>query len=74
MVISNVSRPSPLHRRTYHRIQLALYLLMLQRLLEHAPLTIAGREAGPDAIEGCVGGANLMKRRTSHKRFSSCRR
>lgn len=40
--------------RTYHRIQLALYLLMLRQLLEQAPLIIAGREVGPDAIEGCV--------------------
>jgi predicted RecB family nuclease len=40
--------------RTYHRIQLALYLLMLRQLLDAAPLTIAGRELGPDAIEGCV--------------------
>jgi len=40
--------------RTYHRIQLALYLQMLQQLLEHTPLIIAGREVGPDAIEGCV--------------------
>ena len=40
--------------RTYHRIQLALYLLVLRQLVEQAPLTIAGREVGPDAIEGCV--------------------
>jgi hypothetical protein len=40
--------------RTYHRIQLALYLLMLRRLVREAPITIAGREIGPDAVEGCV--------------------
>ncbi len=40
--------------RTYHRIQLGIYLLMLRQLLEQAPLIIAGREVTPDAIEGCV--------------------
>ena len=40
--------------RTYHRIQLALYLTMLREIVREAPLTIAGREIGPDAVEGCV--------------------
>jgi hypothetical protein len=40
--------------RTYHRIQLAVYLLILRQHLQGAPLMIAGRDLGPDAIEGCV--------------------
>ncbi|WP_407150449.1 AAA domain-containing protein [Bradyrhizobium sp. ORS 86] len=40
--------------RTYHRIQLALYLTMLRQIVREAPIIIAGREIGPDAVEGCV--------------------
>ena len=40
--------------RTYHRIQLALYLTMLRQVVREAPITVAGREIGPDAVEGCV--------------------
>ena len=40
--------------RTYQRIQLGVYVLMLRQMLRVAPLVIAGRELGPDAIEGCV--------------------
>jgi hypothetical protein len=58
--------------RTYQRIQLGVYVLMLRQVLREAPLVIAGRELGPDAIEGCV--ARIMRQRTSRSASSSCRR
>jgi hypothetical protein len=40
--------------RTYHRIQLAAYVVLLRRLLQAAPLQIGGHEVDADAVEGTV--------------------
>lgn len=40
--------------RTYHRIQLVTYLLLIQQRLAAAPLIIAGRLLDIDAVEGTV--------------------
>lgn len=40
--------------RTYHRIQLAVYILILRQLLRESSFTIGGHEIGQDALEGCV--------------------
>ncbi|MEM0448669.1 MAG: AAA family ATPase [Methanomassiliicoccales archaeon] len=40
--------------KTYHRLQLALYLLMVRSLLERRPLLVAGKELTCDSVEGVV--------------------
>lgn len=40
--------------RTYHRIQLATYLLLIRQRLTSAPLIVAGRPLDIDAVEGTV--------------------
>jgi hypothetical protein len=40
--------------RTYHRVQVTLYRLLLGQLLAASPLTIAGHSIDPDAIEVVV--------------------
>ncbi len=40
--------------RTYHRIQLAAYMLLIQQRIAEAPVMVAGRQLDPDAIEGTV--------------------
>lgn len=40
--------------RTYHRIQLAAYMVMLRQLLENDPIVIGGQPLAHDAIEGVV--------------------
>ena len=52
--------------RTYHRIQLAAYILMLRQVLHDAPLNIAGQEVGADAIEGCVARIDELTNEPQH--------
>ncbi|EKS34237.1 AAA domain-containing protein [Afipia broomeae] len=40
--------------RTYHRIQLAVYVLMLRRILREDPITIGDHVLDADSVEGCV--------------------
>jgi len=40
--------------RTYHRIQLAAYIVLLRRLIAENPLRIGGHLIGPESIEGTV--------------------
>lgn len=40
--------------RTYHRIQLAAYMLLIRQRLAGAPVEMAGRQLDPDVIEGTV--------------------
>lgn len=52
--------------RTYHRIQLAAYVLMLQQMLRKAPLRIAGQEVGANSIEGCVARIDELTNEPQH--------
>ena len=52
--------------RTYHRIQLASYVLMLQQMLRETPLRIAGQEVSADAIEGCVARIDELTNEPQH--------
>jgi hypothetical protein len=40
--------------RTYHRIQLAIYMILLRRELQRTPLIIADQEVDADMLEGTV--------------------
>jgi hypothetical protein len=40
--------------RTYHRIQLAAYMLLIRQRLAETPIVVAGQPLDPDAIEGIV--------------------
>ncbi|HWK49298.1 MAG TPA: AAA domain-containing protein, partial [Steroidobacter sp.] len=40
--------------RTYHRIQLAAYMLLIRRRLSETPVAAADQQLDPDAIEGTV--------------------
>lgn len=46
--------------KTYHRIQLATYLLLVRSILSERPLSVAGRTIGPGCLEGVV--ARLSER------------
>ncbi len=45
-------------QKTYHRIQVATYVLLLENLLSDSPVRVAGHQIGPRDIEAVVGRIN----------------